>query len=66
MPKEYIYEPWTAPKSIQTKANCIIGKDYPMPGQLVTFRLLSVGMSKWVRSTSPPRKGQAGLEFSAR
>uniref|UniRef100_I1KVB3 (6-4)DNA photolyase n=1 Tax=Glycine max TaxID=3847 RepID=I1KVB3_SOYBN len=31
MPREYIYEPWTAPKSIQTKANCIIGKDYPMP-----------------------------------
>ncbi|BAT98552.1 hypothetical protein VIGAN_09221300 [Vigna angularis var. angularis] len=31
MPKEYIYEPWTAPKSIQTKANCIIGKDYPIP-----------------------------------
>ncbi|KAF7843292.1 (6-4)DNA photolyase [Senna tora] len=31
MPKEYIYEPWTAPLSVQTKANCIIGKDYPMP-----------------------------------
>ncbi|XP_057454208.1 (6-4)DNA photolyase isoform X1 [Lotus japonicus] len=31
MPKQYIYEPWTAPISIQTKANCIIGKDYPMP-----------------------------------
>nr|KYP54012.1 Cryptochrome-1 [Cajanus cajan] len=30
MPREYIYEPWTAPKSIQNKANCIIGKDYPM------------------------------------
>lgn len=31
MPKEYIYEPWTAPPSIQTKAKCIIGKDYPKP-----------------------------------
>ncbi|KAF5957123.1 hypothetical protein HYC85_004348 [Camellia sinensis] len=31
MPKEYIYEPWTAPLSIQTKAKCIIGKDYPKP-----------------------------------
>ncbi|KAL9264830.1 (6-4)DNA photolyase-like protein [Drosera capensis] len=31
MPKEYIYEPWTAPKSIQVKANCIIGEDYPKP-----------------------------------
>ncbi|KAL6604550.1 hypothetical protein ACP70R_042977 [Stipagrostis hirtigluma subsp. patula] len=31
MPKEYIYEPWTAPLSIQKKANCIIGEDYPKP-----------------------------------
>lgn len=31
MPKQYIYEPWTAPKSIQVKAKCIIGKDYPSP-----------------------------------
>ncbi|XP_021848229.1 (6-4)DNA photolyase [Spinacia oleracea] len=31
MPKQYIYEPWTAPKSIQVKAKCIIGKDYPGP-----------------------------------
>ncbi|KAJ7951859.1 (6-4)DNA photolyase [Quillaja saponaria] len=31
MPKEYIYEPWTAPQSIQIRANCIIGKDYPKP-----------------------------------
>ncbi|KAJ8445570.1 hypothetical protein Cgig2_012458 [Carnegiea gigantea] len=31
IPKEYIYEPWTAPKSIQIKAKCIIGKDYPSP-----------------------------------
>lgn len=32
MPKEYIYEPWTAPLSIQNKAKCIIGRDYPKPG----------------------------------
>ncbi|ONK66521.1 uncharacterized protein A4U43_C06F9060 [Asparagus officinalis] len=31
MPNEYIYEPWTAPLSIQKKANCIIGIDYPRP-----------------------------------
>ncbi|KAL5212641.1 hypothetical protein ABZP36_023488 [Zizania latifolia] len=31
MPREYIYEPWTAPLSIQKKAKCIIGKDYPKP-----------------------------------
>ena len=31
MPAKYIYEPWTAPKAVQEKANCIIGKDYPLP-----------------------------------
>ena len=31
MPAKYIYEPWTAPLSVQEKANCIIGKDYPAP-----------------------------------
>uniref|UniRef100_A0A6N2MUC6 Photolyase/cryptochrome alpha/beta domain-containing protein n=1 Tax=Salix viminalis TaxID=40686 RepID=A0A6N2MUC6_SALVM len=31
MPKEYIYEPWTAPPGIQRKAKCIIGRDYPKP-----------------------------------
>ncbi|KNC82545.1 hypothetical protein SARC_05172 [Sphaeroforma arctica JP610] len=31
MPKKYIYEPWLAPLTVQKKANCIIGKDYPYP-----------------------------------
>nr|GEU32426.1 (6-4)DNA photolyase [Tanacetum cinerariifolium] len=31
MPKEYTYEPWTAPLSVQAKANCVIGKDYLKP-----------------------------------
>jgi cryptochrome len=31
MPKEFIYEPHKAPKSVQEKAKCIIGKDYPLP-----------------------------------
>lgn len=31
MPKEYIYEPWTAPLSVQQKAKCVIGIDYPKP-----------------------------------
>ncbi|XP_031265156.1 (6-4)DNA photolyase [Pistacia vera] len=31
MPKQYIYEPWTAPLSVQTQAKCIIGRDYPKP-----------------------------------
>ncbi|XP_012941094.1 cryptochrome-1 [Aplysia californica] len=31
MPTKYIYEPWTAPESVQKVAKCIVGKDYPMP-----------------------------------
>ncbi|KAG8434639.1 hypothetical protein GDO86_012849 [Hymenochirus boettgeri] len=30
-PAEYIYEPWKAPRSLQERAGCIIGKDYPKP-----------------------------------
>ena len=30
-PAQYIYEPWTAPKAVQEKCGCIIGKDYPKP-----------------------------------
>ncbi|KAL4418944.1 hypothetical protein ABPG77_009124 [Micractinium sp. CCAP 211/92] len=30
-PSKYIYEPWTAPLSVQQRAGCIIGKDYPRP-----------------------------------
>ena len=26
-PVEYIYEPWTAPKDVQEKAGCIIGRE---------------------------------------
>ena len=28
-PEKYIHEPWNAPYSVQQKANCIIGEDYP-------------------------------------
>ena len=31
MPDKYIYEPWTAPISVQKAAGVIIGKDYPEP-----------------------------------
>ncbi|KAM8927315.1 cryptochrome-1-like [Pelodytes ibericus] len=30
-PAEYIYEPWKAPRSLQERAGCIIGRDYPKP-----------------------------------
>nr|CAD7196227.1 unnamed protein product [Timema douglasi] len=29
MPPEYIYEPWKAPLSVQQKAGCVVGTDYP-------------------------------------
>lgn len=28
-PKKYIYEPWTAPISLQRSCGCIVGQDYP-------------------------------------
>ena len=28
-PPEYIHAPWTAPRSVQEEAGCIIGEDYP-------------------------------------
>ncbi|XP_038063798.1 cryptochrome-2-like [Patiria miniata] len=31
MPSQYIYEPWTAPRTVQEKAGCIVGTDYPRP-----------------------------------
>lgn len=30
-PKEYIYEPWKAPISVQKQCKCVIGVDYPKP-----------------------------------
>lgn len=30
-PAKFIYQPWEAPISVQRKANCLIGKDYPAP-----------------------------------
>lgn len=29
LPPQYIYEPWTAPISMQKQAGCVIGTDYP-------------------------------------
>jgi cryptochrome len=31
MPATYIYEPWKAPKQVQERARCIVGRDYPLP-----------------------------------
>ena len=31
MPSKYIFEPWTAPISVQKQAGCVVGVDYPNP-----------------------------------
>ena len=31
MPKAYIYEPWKAPRAVQEKVGCVVGRDYPFP-----------------------------------
>lgn len=31
IPTEYIHAPWLAPQEVQEKAQCIIGRDYPLP-----------------------------------
>ena len=31
LPPKYIYEPWTAPITIQQACGCIVGKTYPKP-----------------------------------
>ncbi|XP_041974732.1 cryptochrome-1-like [Aricia agestis] len=31
MPAKYIHEPWVAPQPVQEAAQCIIGRDYPLP-----------------------------------
>jgi cryptochrome len=30
-PEKFVYEPWKAPKEVQLKCQCVIGKDYPAP-----------------------------------
>jgi len=39
LPKKYIYEPWTAPLSVQQGCGVIIGKDYPEP--IVDHKIIS-------------------------
>jgi cryptochrome len=31
MPDAYIYEPWKAPRAVQERAGCVVGRDYPLP-----------------------------------
>ena len=31
MPDAFIYEPWKAPRAVQERAGCVVGRDYPAP-----------------------------------
>ncbi|XP_023940173.2 cryptochrome-1 isoform X2 [Bicyclus anynana] len=31
MPVEYVHEPWMAPEAVQAAAQCVVGRDYPLP-----------------------------------
>lgn len=57
LPAEYIYEPWTAPRSVQEAAGCIIGRDYPRP--IVDHSVVSkrnIGRMKDARACQPGKK----------
>jgi hypothetical protein len=60
MPTQYIFEPWTAPLSVQKQAGCIIGQDYPHP--IVQHDVVSKeNMAKMKAAYSAGKKGDSKL-----
>ncbi|XP_041481476.1 cryptochrome-2-like isoform X1 [Lytechinus variegatus] len=58
-PAQYIYEPWTAPRSVQEAAGCIIGRDYPRP--IVDHSVVSkrnIGRMKDARACQPGKSAE--------
>ena len=52
LPAKYIYEPWTAPLSVQEACGCVIGRDYPFP--IVDHTATSkVNMARILRISAP-------------
>jgi cryptochrome len=47
MPAKYIYEPWTAPRSVQEQAGCVVGVDYPAP--IVDHKVVSKRNMMWMK-----------------
>ena len=47
MPAKYIYEPWTAPRSVQEQAGCVVGVDYPHP--IVDHNVVSKRNMLWMK-----------------
>ncbi|XP_075046564.1 cryptochrome-1-like isoform X2 [Mixophyes fleayi] len=60
-PAEYIYEPWKAPRSLQERAGCIIGKDYPKP--IVVHETVSKQNIQRMKAAYARRSG-AGAEHT--
>ncbi|MGH0144624.1 UNVERIFIED_CONTAM: hypothetical protein FKN15_005322 [Acipenser sinensis] len=61
-PVEYIYEPWKAPLSIQERAGCIVGRDYPRPiveHDIVSKRNVQRMKAAYARRAAPDSETQA-------
>ncbi|CAH2320415.1 6-4 photolyase [Pelobates cultripes] len=59
-PAEYIYEPWKAPRSLQERAGCIIGKDYPKP--IVVHEVVSKQNIQRMKAAYAKRAGASSGE----
>ncbi|KAG8568157.1 hypothetical protein GDO81_013907 [Engystomops pustulosus] len=57
-PPEYIYEPWKSPRSVQERAGCIIGKDYPKP--IVEHETVSKHNIQRMKAAYARRSGTSG------
>jgi cryptochrome len=65
-PDKYIYEPWTAPRSIQLKCKCTVGVDYPKP--MVDHAAVKQRTMAWMKQAfarAKQSKTAAGAEAGA-
>ncbi|XP_073513511.1 cryptochrome-1-like [Phyllobates terribilis] len=59
-PPEYIYEPWKSPRSVQERAGCIIGQDYPKP--IVEHETVSKRNIQRMKAAYARRSGSGGTD----
>lgn len=62
LPKKYIYEPWTAPLSVQQGCGVIIGKDYPEP--IVDHKVISKSNMARMKEAYDAAKAAAAVQAS--
>lgn len=67
-PSKFIYEPWTAPITVQREANCIIGKDYPKPivDHSVVNKTNMTRMKEYFGNNSSDSSGKSSFKKSKR